>query len=278
MALNLDVIGKKFGPITYSYNQDDVILYALGVGAGVNELDYVYEKKLKVLPTFAVAPLMECVFQFIKESNINLMALLHGEQKVVIHKKIPVSGVLKTTYECTSIYDKGKNGAVLNLHLSTSDENDGVVFENFAVLFDRSAGDFGGDPGPKSEKRIPPEGVAPDISIEYKTSPDQAALYRLSGDKNPLHIDPDFAKKGGFDKPILHGLCTYGHAGRALLEGLCGGDPSRFKSFEVRFTGVVFPGDSLITEAWKIDDDKYVVQTKTGDGRIVLGNALAETV
>jgi len=277
MSLNLEVVGKRFGPMTYSYRQDDVILYALGVGAGVNELDYVYEKNLKVLPTFAVAPLVVCVSQFIKDSNINLQAMLHGEQKVVLHGKIPLSGDLRTSYECTSIYDKGNSGAVLNVHLTTVGENDVVLYENFVVLFDRSAGNFGGEPGPKSEKWTPPTDVSPEMSIRHATSPDQAALYRLSGDKNPLHIDPAFAKNGGFDRPILHGLCTYGFAGRAILEGLCGGDPSRFKSFGVRFTGVVFPGDSLITEAWKLEANRYVVQTRTGDGRVVLGNGFAET-
>ncbi|MFH1139561.1 MAG: MaoC/PaaZ C-terminal domain-containing protein [Pseudomonadota bacterium] len=276
MPLNLDVLGRRFGPSLFSYDRDDVILYALGVGAGVDELDFVYEKRLKVYPTFAAAPLMGCIFNFIKDSNINLAALLHGEQKVVLHREIPVSGTVRTTYECKSIYDKGKNGAVLNLHLTTVDEKDEVLFENIAVLFDRSAGDFGGDPGPKSEKIAPPADAAPDMSIKYQTSPNQAALYRLCGDKNPLHIDPGFARKGGFDKPILHGLCTYGFAGRAILEGLCGNDPARLKSFAVRFTGVVFPGDALITEAWKMDDHRYVVQTKTGEGRVVLGAALAE--
>ena len=276
MSLNLEVIGKRFGPVTYTYTPDDVILYALGIGSGVGELDHVYEKNLKVIPTFAVAPLMECIFRFVQEANLNLQAVLHGEQKVFLHKAIPVGGVLKTTYECTSIHDKGDKGAVLNLHLTTTDANDELLFENVAVIIDRSAGDFGGDPGPKSQKLTPPAGVAPEMAVRYATSRDQAALYRLSGDKNPLHIDPGFAKKGGFDRPILHGLCTLGFACRALLEGLCQGDPSRLKSLAVRFTGVVFPGDSLITRAWKTDANRYIVETQTGDGRIVLGNALAE--
>ncbi len=277
MSLNLKVLGRQFGPMTFTYDRDKVILYALGIGAGVNELDYVYEKNLKVLPTFAAAPLMDCVFRFVEEAGIRLEYLLHGEQKIILHKRIPTSGVLKTTYECTSIFDKGEKGAVLNLQVTTVDETGEVLFENLAALFDRSAGNFGGDPGPKSEKLVPPADTDPVMSIRQVTSPDQAALYRLSGDKNPLHIEPDFAKKGGFDRPILHGLCTYGFAGRALLEGVCQGDPSRFKSFSVRFTGVVFPGDALITEAWKQDAGRYIVQTRTENGRVVLGNALLET-
>ena len=132
-------------------------------------------------------------------------------------------------------------------------EHGDLLFENVLAGWDRTAGNFGGDPGPKVEKLVPPSGVAPDFRVEYRTSPDQAALYRLSGDKNPLHIDPEFARLSGLERPILMGLCTYGFAGRAILHSICGSDPARFKSFSVRFTGMVLPGDSLITEGWKAE-------------------------
>ncbi len=122
----------------------------------------------------------------------------------------------------------------------------------------------------------PPAGQEPDWRVEYQTSPNQAALYRLNGDKNPLHIDPEFAKESGLEKPILMGLCTYGFAGRAVLHRICGGDPARFKSLSVRFTGMVLPGDSLTTEGWKTDSGTYIIRCKTQDGRIVLDNAIAE--
>jgi len=193
-----------------------------------------------------------------------------------LHKLIPTSRTINTTTTWDSVYDKGDKGAMLNVSFETRDENGDLLFENRAVIVDRSAGNFGGDRGPKSEIVTPPEGRNPDFRFEYATTTDQAALYRLSGDKNPIHIDPEFAGKGGFDRPILQGLCTFGFAGRAILYGVCDGDPAQFKSFSARFLSVVFPGDTLITEGWNVDQGRYIIQTKTRDGRVVLGNAVAE--
>lgn len=279
MALNLDLIGKQIGPVPFTYGPDTLILYALGIGAGVEELDFVYEKNLKVFPTFAVIPFIPSFLaSFVRESGLNLQAVLHGEHKIVLHRAIPVSGTIHTTTICESIYDKGDKGAMLNVGFETRDGNGDLLFENKAVIVDRSAGNFGGDRGPRSELSAPPEGQAPDFRVEHSTSSDQAALYRLSGDKNPLHIDPDFARKGGFDRPILQGLCTFGFAGRAVLHRLCESDPGRLKSFSVRFMNVVFPGDTLITEGWKTAPGSYIIQTKTRDGRVALGNGRAEIV
>ncbi|MBW2103974.1 MAG: MaoC family dehydratase N-terminal domain-containing protein [Deltaproteobacteria bacterium] len=275
MALNLDLIGKKTDPQPFTYDQDRVILYALGIGAGVKELDFVYEKNLKVFPTFAVIPGMPSIISLMMNSGLNLPTVLHGEQKIVLHGLIPPSGTLYSTGVWTSAYDKGDKGAIVNLEIETKDESGKSLFDARVVLVDRSAGNFGGDKGPPTEKFDPPEGKDPDFRVEYDTSPDQAALYRLSGDKNPLHIDPEFAKLGGLERPILHGLCTYGFAGRAILYSVCDGDPARFKSFAVRFMGPVFPGETLVTSGWKTDRG-YIIQTRTGDGRLVLGNALAE--
>lgn len=276
MAINTDIIGKEFKGEPFKYDQDTVILYALGIGAGRNDLDFVYEKALKVYPTFAVVPFFPTLIPLAMEANLNMFTVLHGEQKIILHKEIPVAGNLTSVGSCGSIYDKGDKGAVLNVDIKTLDDNGEIVFENKAVVMDRSGGNFGGDRGPKVEKIVPPEGKTPDFRVEQKTSEDQAALYRLSGDKNPLHIDPEFAKLGGFDVPILHGLCTYGFAGRAILESVCDNDPLKMKSFGVRFTGVVFPGETLITEGWKIEEGKYIIQTQTQDGRVVLGNGMAE--
>lgn len=276
MALNLDLIGKKTEKIPFSYDRDAVILYALGIGAGVDELDFVYEKNLKVFPTYAVIPLVPCMIQLIADLGIHLPAMLHGEQKIIVHGAIPPSGTVYTSGVWDSVYDKGDKGAVLNINLTTHDQSDQLMFENKVVLIDRSAGNFGGDRGPPTGRFDPPEGKPPDFRVEYPTSRDQAALYRLSGDKNPLHIDPEFAKKGGLERPILHGLCTFGHAGRAILHCVCGSDPARFKSFAARFMDIVFPGDTLITEGWKLENGRYVLRVQTTEGKIVLGNAVAE--
>jgi len=276
MALNLDIIGEKFEMEPYSYNEEKVILYAIGIGAGMDDLPFVYEKDLKVYPTFAVIPFGPGLFPFIERSNINLFTLLHGEQKITLHKPLPASATVKSTAICESIWDKGDKGAVLTLNVESRDENGELLFENKSLLMDRSGGNFGGERGPKTETVSPPEGKAPDFSVAYTTSSDQAVLYRLSGDMNPLHIDPEFAKMGGFDKPILHGLCSYGYAGRAILKSICDNDPAKMKSFHVRFKGVVFPGDTLTTEGWKLESGKYTIRTTTQDGREVLGNSLIE--
>lgn len=278
MAINTDVIGRKTEPVPFTYNQDTVILYALGIGAGVDELDFVYEKNLKVFPTFAVIP-----FMFIpenlsigKQANLNMLKVLHGEQKIILHKPIPTSGTVYTSSICDSIYDKGDKGAVVNVTIETRDAQGDLLFENKSVVVDRSGGNFGGGRGPKADPIKPPEGKKPDFRSEYITTKDQAALYRLSGDKNPLHVDPEFAEKAGFDRPILHGLCSFGIAGRAILHNLCQSDPGRLKSFGVRFMNVVYPGDTLITQGWQTQEKgQFVIQTTNQDGKIILGNSLA---
>lgn len=277
MALDLDIVGKQLDPAPFTYTKDQMILYALGIGAGVEELDFVYEKNLKVFPTFAVIPFMPTLMNvFVPRSGLNLVNVLHGEHRIVFHKPIPPSGTVYTTTLCDSIYDKGDKGALVNLRFDTRDEAGDLIFENRAVLVDRGAGNFGGDRGPKTNPISPPEGRKPDFQVSYPIPKDQCALYRLSGDKNPLHIDPGFAKKGGFDRPILHGLCTVGYTGRAILHSVCGSDPNRLKSFSLRFVNVAYPGDTLTVSGWNVDGGKWVIVTTNQDDKIILGNALAE--
>ena len=276
VALNLEIIGKKSDPVPFTYDKDAVILYALGIGAGVDELDFIYEKNLKVFPTFAVIPFMPILLNtVVPMANLNLFAVLHGEHKIVFHRPIPQTGTVYTTATCDSVYDKGDKGATVNITFETSDDDGHLLFENKALLVDRSAGNFGGDRGPKSVPIEPPEDKTPCFQVEHAVPTHQTALYRLSGDKNPLHIDPEFAKKGGFDRPILHGLCTVGYAGRAILHSVCDSDPDRLKTFALRFVNVVYPGDTLITKGWKAGNNQYIIQTVNQDGQLILGNAVA---
>jgi acyl dehydratase len=276
MAIKLDLVGKKSDAIPFTYTWKDTVLYAVGVGAKESELDFVYEGRgPKVLPTFAVVPSFTALMAVAGDLGVNPMMILHGEQKVVLHRPIPPGATLKTTSEVKGIYDKGK-GALVVVEAKTADEKGEGVFDNQFSIFVRGEGGFGGERGPEAVKADPPAGQAPDFEVVEATSREQALLYRLSGDLNPLHADPAMAKLGGFDRPILHGLCTFGHAGRAVLKGACGGDPTRLKSFGARFAGVVFPGDTLTTRGWKTGAGEYVVTVTTQDGRTVLSNAIAE--
>jgi len=275
MAIDLSVIGKELPVQTYEYTDRDVILYALGVGATTDELDFVYEKNLKVLPTFAVIPAFPVMWSLGTVLAFNPVMVLHGEQRFELRAPIPASGKLSTQGKIGAIYDKG-SGAVVVINSETKDGQGAVLFANTASIFIRGEGGFGGERGPSATaKNLPPE-RKPDHTVAYKTSTDQAALYRLSGDRNPLHIDPDFAKLGGFDRPILHGLCTFGYVGRAVLHACCGGDPARIKDFEVRFSGVVYPGETIVTDIWKEPANRVVFQAKTSErGEAVIANAAA---
>jgi acyl dehydratase len=278
MAIKLDIVGKKSDPIPFVYTWKDCVLYALGVGAKVEELDYVYEGKgPKVLPTFAVVPSFGAMISVVGDLGANPMMILHGEQKISTHKPIPPGGKLATVSEVKGIYDKGK-GALVVVEARTSDEKGEPVFDNTFSIFVRGEGNFGGERGPEAVKADPPAGAAPDFEVVEQTSREQALLYRLSGDVNPLHADPNMAKFGGFDRPILHGLCTFGFAGRAILAKACGGDATKLKSFGARFAGVVFPGDTLTTRGWKVADKQYVVTVSTQENKVVLSNATVEVV
>jgi acyl dehydratase len=277
MALNLDIIGKKYEGKPRSYSKDTAILYALSIGAGVEDLRFIYEKDLKVYPSFAsVAGDLSFILTMYDDANIHLPTALHGEQKMIFRNPVPHSGTIFKTGVIDSIYDKGDKGAILNFIFEIKDENDQIICESHTAIIDRSAGNFGGDKGPKKERFDPPEGVKPDYKVEYTTTPNQAAIYRLNGDKNPLHIDPEFSKICGFERPILHGMCTYGYTTRAIVNRVCDYEPERLKSFVARFINVVYPGETVVIEAWNTNPKKYIIRTSTIDGRVVLGNALAE--
>lgn len=276
MSLNLALVGKSSDPTTYTYSWRDTVLYALGVGAKVpDELDVLFEMQgPKVLPTFAVVPSFTAMLQVCSQLGANMAMVVHGEQTIRLHRPIAPSGTLTTVAVVTGIYDKGK-GAVAVVEAKTVDEKQQPVFDNVFSIFVRGAGGFGGERGPEAIALDPPDRSA-DFTITERTSPEQAALYRLSGDLNPLHISPQMAKAVGFERPILHGLCTYGYAGRAVVRAVCGGDTNKLRSFSARFSAPVMPGDELTTSGWLHSDGSYLLRVTTGDGKTVLSNARAE--
>jgi 3-hydroxyacyl-CoA dehydrogenase/3a,7a,12a-trihydroxy-5b-cholest-24-enoyl-CoA hydratase len=273
MAIDLSLVGQKLPPSTFEYTDRDVILYALGVGAGADELQYVYERGLKVIPTFGVVPAGPALPALVSAAKINLAMLLHGEQRIEVKKPFPMQGRLTVVGTVRAIYDKG-SGALVVVDAEMIDEAGEVLCVNTYGMFVRGEGGFGGERGPSGRRNVPPE-RPPDEVVEMETLPQQALIYRLSGDRNPMHADPSFAKMAGYDQPILHGLCTFGHVARAVIQKYCGGDPDRFKALDVRFSGVVFPGDKIITEMWKESDTEIILQTKTQRGDVVLSNAAA---
>ena len=266
MAIDPSAVGLSGGPVERSWTSKDCLLYAVGVGAGLDELQFATEKNQQVLPTFAVivggggSPLNQV-------GEFNMAMLVHGEQGIELFKPIPVDGAVRSTGKIDAIWDKG-SGAVVETSSDSSDAATGeLLFKTTSSMFIRGAGGFGGERGPVTEKFAFDR--QPDHQVEYATRPDQALTYRLSGDRNPLHSDPEFAKLGGFDTPILHGLCTYGFTGRALLHTLCDSNPARFKSMTGRFSRPVIPGDVLTISMW-VEGNSAKFQTHTQEGDVVL--------
>jgi len=270
MPIDPSAVGQTGGPVRRAWDSKDCLLYALGVGAGTEELAFTTENSKdtpqQVLPTFAVivgtggAP-------FDKIGSFNPAMLVHGEQRIELLDALPVEGEVDVTGRIANIWDKGK-GAVVEVESEATDVKTGKpIMRTMMSLFLRGEGGFGGERGP-SAKFEPPD-RKPDHEVTYPTREDQALLYRLSGDRNPLHSDPAFAKMAGFDRPILHGLCTYGFTGRALLHTLCGSDPKRFKSMYGRFSKPVFPGEALTVHMW-VDGNEALFQTRNPQGEIVL--------
>ncbi|MEX2554218.1 MAG: MaoC/PaaZ C-terminal domain-containing protein [Actinomycetota bacterium] len=270
-------VGAEFPEGQASWEPDDVILYHLGVGAGAQptdpaELEYTYEANLKVLPSFGVIPVFGALGGLFSVPGLtfNPVMLLHGEQDIEIADPIPTQAKVVSSGRIANIYDKGK-GAVVVIESNTTDDAGKALFTNRFSVFLRGEGGFGGERGPEPGNVAPDR--EPDRVVESPTLPQQALLYRLSGDKNPLHADPNFAAMGGFEKPILHGLCTFGVACKAAVDHELGGDVSRVARYQVRFSGHVFPGETIVTSMWR-EDDKLVLQATTKErGLPVLTNA-----
>ena len=271
MAFNTNGKGLTLEPRKFDYTPKDVILYNIGIGA--TDIEYVWENKLRVIPSFAVVPPFTQLAASLGPMSANPMMLLHGEQKIIIKKSpLPVEAKTINTGVISDVFDKGK-GALYRLHTVTKTEDGVELFDNYFSLFVRGAGGWGGEKGPEAANVAPNR--PPDKVIEYQTLPIQAMIYRLSGDINPLHIDPNFAKVAGFDKPILHGLCSFGFVARAVIEACCGGDPDKLKEYEVRFRNPVFPGQKIIIKIWKEGSTRCVVEANTDDGRLCIANTAA---
>lgn len=269
MPLNLDAVGQEFGPSERSWTSKDTLLYAVGVGAGLDELQFTTENTRgvdqQVLPTYCV---MVGGAGFGNIGSFNFAMLVDGGREITLHRPLPVEGKIKTTGKVTGIYDKGSGAVVETVSKSVDAATGEPMFDVRMWAFLRGEGGFGGDRGPSGPRNAPPE-RAPDKTVSYQTRPDQALLYRLSGDRNPLHSDPNMAKMAGFERPILHGLCTYGFTGRALLRGLCDGDPARFSSMEGRFSRPVYPGDTLSVKMW-LDGTEAIFLTERDGGEVVV--------
>lgn len=254
MAIQHDVAGVTSDPAERSWSSKDCLLYALGVGAGTDELAFTTENTAgvaqQVLPTQAVVLAPGGLALLGHLGAVNWTRLLHASQTISLSGPLPPAGRLSATSRLAGIYDK-KVAALVVIETEATDAATGApLFSGSSSLFLGGEGGFGGESGPRARKIAPPERPA-DHTVAFPTSPDQALLYRLNGDRNPLHSDPSFAAKGGFERPILHGLCTYGYTGRALLRALCGMDPARFGSMEGRFTAPVLPGDDLTVRIWE---------------------------
>ena len=274
MPLNPDAVGSKGDPIEVSWNTKDCLLYAVGIGAGTDELPFTTENtndvEQVVFPTFPVVLGWGRGSAMSNIGSFNPALLVHGQQSISLHRPIPLEGTATMQSEVTAMYDKGKAAVVVT---STEANMDGEpLYTNTSSVFIRDAGGWGGERGPSGPQNEPPD-RDPDHHVTYQTSPDQALVYRLSGDRNPLHSDPSFAAMGGFDRPILHGLCTYGFTGRALLHTLCDSDPAKFERMEGRFTSPVFPGEALTVKMWEIGDGASVFTTSVGD-RVVIDQGL----
>ncbi len=283
-------LGFEMEEARSTYDERDLALYALGVGAGKNptdasDLHLVYERNgegFYALPTYGVIPALNAIFKMVSEGksapglNYGLDRILHGEQYTEVLRPLPPSAELVHKARISEILDKGKNAVVVT-HLDTYDAKSGeLLVKNDVSMVVRGAGGWGGERGPSSDVNVPPS-RPPDAVATEKTTESQALLYRLSGDWNPLHVDPEFATMFGFNKPILHGLCTFGFVGRAVINAFSKGDPRFFKSIKVRFAETVYPGETLKIEMWKESDLRIIVRaTVVEREKVCISNAAVE--
>lgn len=277
MSLDLSTVGYETEPNVFAYDWKATALYALGIGAKKDELDYLFEGRgPKVYPTFAVVPAFPVIGECMTKTGGNLAMVVHGGQSVRLHRPIPAEGKLLTVGKIAGIYDMKRMAQVI-VETKTRLESGEELFDTVWSIIFRGAGGFGGKPPPKGEDVAVPKDRPADFRVEEKTTPEQALLYRLSGDLNPLHADPEFAKAVGFEQgPILHGLATYGFAARAVIQGACGGDGSKLKRLDAQFRRPVWPGDTIVTEGWEVDGKIALVTSVKEREEAVMTAAWAE--
>jgi acyl dehydratase len=290
MGLNPDAVGTTSEPVERSWTSRDALLYALGVGAGALdptgfELEFTTENSAgvtqRVLPTFTTI-VGQGGGARASLGDFDPAMLVHGEQSIALHGELPTDGKIAITTKVAGMYDKGSAGLVVLESESRHAKSGELAFTNRSALFIRGAGGFGGPRNPEGDEETelaaePLPTREPDEVVTYSTRSDQALLYRLNGDRNPLHSDPAFAKRAGFDRPILHGLCTYGFTGRGILHMVCGSDPARFGAMRARFSKPTMPGDTLTISVWDIGEraaGAYRFRTETQRGETVIDAGL----
>ena len=276
-------LGAVLPPLQHFWTDDDIILYHLAIGAGnpptdPYELRYTYEGDLRVLPTYASIPPFEMMMSVgtVEGMDVNLAKILHGEQETIIHRQIPTSGMVVQEGRITDIFDKGRGALVVIEVVSRLEKTGQPLFTNRSSFYIRGEGGFGGDSGPPAGHQ-PPDRDA-EIVVESETLPQQALLYRLaSGDRNPLHADPAFAAFAGYERPILHGLCTYGIVAKAVVDHALDGRPEKVASYRARFSGVVYPGETIVTRIWDQGSHLVVAAEAKERGASVISNAAVYT-
>jgi acyl dehydratase len=276
MALNPDAVGRRIGPFTLAYGWKDVVLYALGVGAGFSEIDYCCEKTLKVIPTFAAAALGDFTSLLAAASGFNPAGVLHGEQEFIFHRPIPPEGSLITEGAITHCYDKGRErGALVAAEFDTRQSDGRMLFTSVVTMFARRDGGFGGPDAPKKPLAFPDR--PPDAEVAAVPAVDLPLIYRLSGDTFALHVDAEAARTAGFEKPILHGLCTLGFACRALIGCLTPGSPERVRRIACRFVSPLYAGTAIRTLIWSCGGNRALWRVvRASDGVVVIDRGICE--
>jgi acyl dehydratase len=290
MALTAKMVGLQSPVRRRAWDERDAIIYALGIGAGTKdptefELEYTTEnsqgRPQRVLPTFATV-IGASALELSAVGEIEVSQVVHGDEVVTVHSVLPTSGSVDVVTTVSGIYDKG-SGALISLDSTVTDCSTKRLLATTSIgAFVRGAGGFGGPRSPEPDDASslasePFPNRAADHSIRYVTRSDQALLYRMSGDRNPLHSDPVFARRAKFDRPILHGLCTFGFSGRALLHSVCESDSELFGSMRARFSQPTMPGDTLTTSIWDVTDSRpgaFRFRTQNQNGDIVIDNGL----
>ena len=270
MALNHDAIGRKIGPFTRKYSWRDVILYALAVGAGTEEIKYCYEKQLKVLPTFSLASTFVFSWHLARVANIDLAGILHGEQDLIFHKPLPVTGEMVTEGRVVNYYNKGeKRGALVVGECETCSVAGEPLFKGVYTIFARNDGGFGGPSAVAAPKFVFPD-TEPDFVVEDLPSVNQHLLYRFTGDYFAVHVDQEFAENSGFTGPIMHGACTMGYGCRALVGKLMPGEPEKTRRLGCRFSHFLYPGVAIKTLIWTLESGRALWRVINAESGVTL--------